>query len=250
MPALGGRNGDGPTRLHLASVRRRLREFADRDRAVFVRGFFKTGPGQYGEGDQFLGLRVPDLRKVEREFRNLPASDLRELLQSKWHEERLLALVILVDQYDRGDKKERAAIYKLYMASTDRINNWDLVDCSAPQIVGGHLAQRSRKPLYRLVKSKSIWERRIALLATFYFIRLGEFDDTFALTESLLGDKHDLIHKAGGWMLREIGKRDRDALETFLRKHAAKMPRTMLRYAIERFSPAVRRRYLNETRTV
>ncbi|MDQ6802498.1 MAG: DNA alkylation repair protein [Acidobacteriota bacterium] len=227
-----------------SQARRRLREFADPARAIFVSGFFKTGPGQYGEGDQFLGLNVPDLRKIAREFRSLPLADLRELLQSKWHEERLLALVILVDQYDRGDAKEREAIYKLYLASTSRINNWDLVDCSAPRIVGGQLEQRSRKPLYRLVKSKSVWERRIALLATLHFIRKGEFDDTFALTESLLGDKHDLIHKAAGWMLREIGKRNRAALENFLRKHAAKMPRTMLRYAIERFSPAVRRRYL------
>ena len=152
--------------------------------------------------------------------------------------------MILVKQYERGDEKLRAAIYQLYLASTATINNWDLVDCSAPQIVGGHLAERSRRPLYRLVKSKSVWERRIALLATYHLIRLGEFDDTLALTESLLGDKHDLIHKAGGWMLREVGKRDRAALEKFLRKHAAKMPRTMLRYAIERFAPAERRRYL------
>ena len=222
----------------------RLREFADAERAVFVRGFFKTGPGQYGEGDQFLGLNVPDLRKVAREFRALRLEDLRQLLKSKWHEERLLALVILVDQYSGAGEKSRAAIYKLYLASTDRINNWDLVDCSAPQIVGGHLEGRSRKPLYRLVKSKSVWERRIAILATYHFIRSGQFGDTFALAESLLGDKHDLIHKAAGWMLREVGKRDRAALEKFLRKHATKMPRTMLRYAIERFSRATRRQYI------
>src|SRR5262249_11704983 len=163
---------------------------------------------------------VPDLRRVAREFRSLPLPDLRELLQSRWHEERLLALVILVDQYERGDAKQRLAIYKLYLASSDRINNWDLVDCSAPQIVGGHLANRSRAPLDRLAKSKSVWERRIALLATFHFIRRGEFDDTFTLAEALLADKHDLIHKAGGWMLREIGKRDRKALENFLEKNA------------------------------
>ena len=242
MPVRARRDGDSPAQSHVAA--RRLRDFADRDRAAFVQGFFKTGPGQYGEGDQFLGLNVPSLRKVAREFGALPLRDLRQLLDSKWHEERLLALVILVDQYGRGDAKQRAAIYKLYMASTDRINNWDLVDSSAPQIVGGQLATRSRKPLYRLAKSKSVWERRIAILATYHFIRMGEFNDTFALTESLLDDKHDLIHKAAGWMLREVGKRDRAALEDFLRKHAAKMPRTMLRYAIERFEPAVRRRYL------
>jgi 3-methyladenine DNA glycosylase AlkD len=243
MPIRAVENGDGSPQSHVAA-RRRLREFADRDRAVFVLGFFKTGPGQYGEGDRFIGIRVPDLRKVAREFRWLPLADLRELLQSEWHEDRLLALVILVDQFERGDAKTRNAIYRLYLASTANINNWDLVDCSAPQIVGGHLAKRSRKPLYRLVKSKSVWERRISLLATYHFIRMGEFNDTFALTESLLGDKHDLIHKAGGWMLREVGKRDRAALENFLRKHAARMPRTMLRYAIERFSPSTRRRYL------
>ena len=243
MPIPAAKNRDGRDRSHVAA-RRRLRDFADRDRAVFVKGFFKTGPGQYGEGDQFLGLRVPDLRVVAREFRSLPLSSLRALLKSKWHEERSLALVILVDQYARGDDEQRSAIYKLYLASTASINNWDLVDCSAPQIVGGHLAERSRKPLYQLVKSKSVWERRIAILATYHFIRMGEFDDTFALTESLLGDKHDLIHKAAGWMLREVGKRDRAALESFLRKHARKMPRTMLRYAIERFPEATRRKYL------
>jgi len=234
----------------IVKARRRLREFADRDRAVFIQGFFKTGPGQYGEGDKFLGLRVPDLRKVAREFRSLSLTDLRALLQSKWHEERLLALVILVDQYERGDDKRRDAIYKLYLASTDRINNWDLVDSSAPQIVGGHLATRNRKLLYRLAKSKSVWERRIALLATFHFIRHGEFADNFAIAESLLDDKHDLIQKAAGWMLREIGKRDRKALEKFLNKFAPRMPRTMLRYAIERFPPATRRRFLRLSKSL
>ena len=227
---------------NLSAARRRLREFADRERAVFIQGFFKTGPGQYGEGDHFLGIRVPDVRKVAREFRSLPLADLRKLLRSKWHEDRLLALVILVDQYERGG--DRDAIYELYIASTDGINNWDLVDASAPQIVGGHLASRSRAPLYRLAKSKSVWERRIAMLATFHFIRANDFEYSLAIAEMLLGDMHDLIHKAAGWMLREIGKRDRAALEKFLAKHAARMPRTMLRYAIERLSPAARRRFL------
>ena len=244
MSVDAGRNRNGaPSRV----AARRLREFADSDRAVFIQGFFKTGPGQYGEGDRFLGLRVPDLRKVAGEFRSLPLRDLRNLLRSKWHEERLLALVILVDQYQSGDDKQRAAIFKLYLGSADRINNWDLVDCSAPQIVGGHLATRNRKLLYRLAKSKSVWERRIALLATFHFIRQGEFDDSFALVQSLLADKHDLIHKAAGWMLREIGKRDRNALEKFLNRFAPRMPRTMLRYAIERFPPATRRRFLTKS---
>ena len=221
-----------------------MRSFADPELAIFVARFFKTGTGQYGEGDRFLGLTVPDLRIVAREFRSLPLSDIRRMLASKWHEERVLALVILVDQYARGERAERDTIYALYMASTERINNWDLVDASAPQIVGAHLERRSRRPLYRLVRSKSVWERRIAVIATFHFIRLGQFDDTLALIANLLNDEHDLIHKASGWMLREIGKRDQAAEEKFLRKHAARMPRTMLRYAIERFPEPLRRRYL------
>ena len=229
----------------LTAVRRRLRTFADPVRATFVARFFKTGPGQYGEGDRFLGLQVPQLRTVAREFRSLSLADVRSMLASPWHEERLLALVILVDQFERGDEAQRKAIYAFYMASTDRINNWDLVDASAPQIVGGYLAGRSRAPLYRLAKSKSIWERRIAIIATQHFIRLGEFDDTLAIADLLLTDRHDLIHKAAGWMLREVGKRDRARLEIFLWKKVTRMQRTMLRYAIERFPAALRRRYLS-----
>jgi len=232
----------------LSAVRRRLRAFADPFRAAFVARFFKTGPGDYGQGDRFLGLQVPQLRGVAREFRSLSLADIRSLLASPWHEERLLALVILVDQFERGDDAQRKAIYALYMASTDRINNWDLVDVSAPQIVGGYLERRSRAPLYRLAKSKSIWERRIAIIATQHFIRLGEFDDTFALAAALLEDRHDLIHKASGWMLREAGKRDHAGLEAFLRENVARMPRTMLRYAIERFPEALRRKYLSHKR--
>lgn len=209
-----------------------------------MQGFFKTGPGQYGEGDRFLGSRVPDLRKVAREFASLSMTEIQSLLASPWHEERLLALVILVRQYAKGEERERNAIYALYLRSTGRINNWDLVDVSAPQIVGLHLLTRDRRPLYRLVKSRSVWERRIAIIATQQFIRGGEFEDTLALAEALLDDEHDLIHKAAGWMLREVGKRDRRALEAFLDRHAATMPRTMLRYAIERLPPARRRRYL------
>jgi len=209
-----------------------------------VQGYFKTGPGQYGHGDQFLGLNVPDLRKVAREFRSLSLSDVRALLKSRWHEERLLALLILVDQYARAGAKQQNVIYKMYMASTQSINNWDLVDLSAPRIVGPHLERRSRAPLYRLSKSKNVWRRRIAIMATFHFIRLDEFDDSFVLAEALLDDPHDLIHKAAGWMLREIGKRDQTAEEAFLKKFAPKMPRTMLRYAIERFPEPLRRKYL------
>jgi 3-methyladenine DNA glycosylase AlkD len=228
----------------LTGARKRLRQFGDRERAAFSLRFFKTGPGEYAEGDRFLGLRVPDLRKVAGEFRSLSLSDLRELLASKWHEERLLALVILTRQYARASDSERDAIYRLYLASTARINNWDLVDVSAAQIVGAHLIDRSRAPLRRLAKSRSVWERRIAVIATQQFIRAGEFEDTLAIVKSLLSDPHDLIHKAAGWMLREVGKRDRPALERFLKRNAARMPRTMLRYAIERFPPALRKKYL------
>ena len=228
---------------HIAA-RKRLRGFADRERGQFLLRFFKTGPGQYAEGDRFLGIRVPDLRRVAGEFRSLSLRDLQRLLASKWHEERLLALVILVDQYERGSETERDAIYRLYLASTKHINNWDLVDVSAPRIVGAHLLTRDRRILYRLAKSKSVWERRIAILSTAWFIRSGEFDDTLEIARGLLGDGHDLIHKATGWMLREVAKRDRKTVERFLRKYAARMPRTMLRYAIERFPSALRKRYL------
>ena len=220
----------------LVAAPKRIRELADPARGKLLLGFFKTGPGEYGEGDRFLGLRVPDVRRVAREFRTLPLTDIRKLLASKWHEERLLALVILVHQYERGDNCE--AIYRLYLASTKHINNWDLVDVSAPRIVGAHLSDRDRAPLYRLARSKSLWERRIALLAA------GKFEDIYAIVEIVLNDSHDLIHKAAGWMLREAGKRDRAALEKFLQKHGRRMPRTMLRYAIERFPAALRKRYL------
>lgn len=228
----------------LAAARKRLREFADRKRGKFLLRFFKTGRGEYAEGDRFLGVRVPDLRRVAREFRSLSLDDLRELLGSKWHEERLLALVILTEQYPRASNPEREAIYRLYLASTDRINNWDLVDVSASQIVGAHLIDQSTAPLRRLAKSRSVWERRIAIIATQRFIRAGKFDETLTIVEGLLKDSHDLIHKAAGWMLREIGKRDRSALAKFLERNASRMPRTMLRYAIEHFPRAVRKRYL------
>jgi 3-methyladenine DNA glycosylase AlkD len=227
----------------LNDLRRRLRALANPERAAHSLRFFKTGPGQYGHGDRFLGLTVPDMRRLIRDFRDLPLDDADALLASPWHEERLVALMILVEQC-RRDPAAGAAIYRLCLARTDRINNWDLVDVSAPQIVGAYLETRSRKPLYRLARSKSLWERRIAIVATQHFIRRGDVGDTLAIARLLLGDEHDLIHKACGWMLREVGKRDERGLRAFLDEHGAVMPRTMLRYAIERFAPAVRRRYL------
>lgn len=228
----------------LDDLRDSLRHASNPERATASLRFFKTGPGEYGEGDKFLGVAVPDVRKVARAGESLKARDVRQLLTSEWHEERLLGLLILVRQFERGDDRTREAVYQLYLRHTRHINNWDLVDSSAPYIVGAYLATRSRAPLRQLAKSRSLWERRIAMLATFHFIRHQEFDDALRTAEMLLGDQEDLIHKAVGWMLREIGNRDRAQLEDFLEKHAARMPRVMLAYAVEKFSAADRRRWL------
>jgi 3-methyladenine DNA glycosylase AlkD len=232
--------------MSLTAVRRRLREAGDPKDALFLQRFFKTGAGQYGAGDHFLGIRVPMTRTLSREFADLSIADAERLLHDKWHEARLLALVILVNRYARATTSgaEREKIFRTYLANTDRINNWDLVDLSAPNIVGAHLEPRSRAPLDKLAKSKSLWERRIAIVSTHWFIRHNEFDDTLRIATALLGDSHDLIHKAVGWMLREVGKRDEPTLERFLDAHAHEMPRTTLRYSIERLAPAKRNRYM------
>lgn len=224
----------------------RLRSRGNPQDAVFLAGFFKTGPGQYGEGDVFIGVRVPVIRKVANEFKRLPLPEVECLLHSSIHEERLAALVILVTQAAKADAKARRQIYDLYLANTRHINNWDLVDLSAPQIIGAYLADKSRKPLYRLARSPWLWDRRISILATFHFIRLGDFDDTLKIAEMLLADREDLMHKAVGWMLREVGKRDVGVLENFLGRHCRIMPRTMLRYAIEKFTEGKRRRYMTK----
>jgi 3-methyladenine DNA glycosylase AlkD len=232
----------------LNSVRRDLRKAARPERAKTNQWFFKTRPGDYGAGDRFLGVTVPQLRAIAREYRDLPSKYVVKLLQSPWHEERLLALLILVGQYKRADTRTRHAIHQLYLRNTTSINNWDLVDSSAAQIVGAHLETRDRRVLRRLARSKSLWERRIAMIATYYYIRQGDFKDALAIAALLRRDEHDLIHKAVGWMLREVGKRDRAAAERFLRKHASGMPRTMLRYAIEKFPQPLRRKYLSLSR--
>jgi len=236
------------TATTLSDVRGRLRALSDPDRAAVFRRFFQTGAGQYGEGDEFIGVTVPALRETCRECRGASLADIRVLLGSSIHEERLLALLLLVDAFRRGNSAERQAIYDLYLAHTSSINSWDLVDSSAPAIVGGWLHDRSRAPLRALAKSPSLWERRIAIVATAYFIRRGEFDDTLTIARLLLRDHHDLIHKAVGWMLREVGKKDGAAERRFLDTHASDMPRTMLRYAIERFPPAERYAYLRHGR--
>jgi 3-methyladenine DNA glycosylase AlkD len=229
----------------LGALRRELRAEADPDDALNLQRFFKTGKGGYGEGDRFLGVRVPVLRRLARGYRDLPATDALTLLRSRWHEERLLALLLLVGLYRRGAAADRQTIFDLYLGHTRYVNNWDLVDSSAKYIVGPHLGPDSTGVLDRLARSPAVWERRIAVLATFHWIDRGEFGPAFRVAELLLSDEHDLIHKAVGWMLREIGKRDRAAEVAFLKAHYTAMPRTMLRYAIEHFSESERRRYLD-----
>ena len=228
----------------LQEARDALREFASETDAVILQRFFKTGPGEYGEGDRFLGVRVPATRKVARMFRAMPLADAQTLLASKVHEERLLALLILIGHYQRGTADQKQEVFDLYLANTRHINNWDLVDVSAEHVVGAHLWDKSRAPLSSLAHSADLWERRIAVMATFHFIKKNQFDETLQIAELLLSDSHDLIHKAVGWMLREIGKRDLGAEEDFLRRNHQHMPRTMLRYAIEKFSEDKRRWYL------
>lgn len=228
----------------LAELEREARRLARPSKAKASSWFFRTGVGEYGDGDQFLGLTVPDQRRLVRKYRDLPLSDVRRLLRSPYHEHRLMAVLWLGDQFRRGNEKQQAAIVRLYLASTRYINNWDIVDSSAPHILGNFFLTRSRARLTRLAKSQQLWERRIAIIATQTFIRHGEFQDTIKIAAILVNDQHDLIQKAVGWMLREVGDRDRKLEERFLRRFAARMPRTMLRYAIEKFPPADREHWL------
>lgn len=238
-----------PVALTVAEIRRKLSARAEPSRVPGVSRFFKTGVGEYGEGDVFIGVRVPALREVCRECRDAGLPEIRTLLRSPVHEERALALLLLVDRFHRQDDSGRRLLYELYLSQTVFINNWDLVDCSAAAIVGGWLQERDRAPLDKLARSPSVWERRIAIVATFHFIRRGEFRDALRIADILLEDSHDLIHKAVGWMLREIGKRDGAAERRFLKTRAHRMPRTMLRYAIEKFPLAERQTYLRMGRT-
>jgi 3-methyladenine DNA glycosylase AlkD len=222
-----------------------LTHLADPEQAGVLRRFFKTGPGQYGEGDVFRGIKVPVLRQLVKKYSGLPIADAEKLLHESHHEDRMLGLLFLAAEFEKGDADIRQRIYGLYLANTRFINNWDLVDVTAPHIVGAHLFDKTRSPLRRLARSGLLWERRIAIVATFYFIRRNQFDDTLEIAGMLLDDRHDLMHKAVGWMLREVGKRDLAAAEGFLREHCTHMPRTMLRYAIERFDSDKRRAYLS-----
>ena len=231
------------------TIKKELNKLANPKQARVLQRFFKTKPGEYGEGDIFFGIKVPIQRQVVKKYyKDLPISEIPKLLRTKVHEYRLTALLIMVAKFNAKNitKSDRKKIYNLYLKNTKYINNWDLVDLSAPNIVGVYLSDKPRTILYKLAKSRSLWERRIAILATFTFIRDNDFKDTLKIARILLRDKHDLIHKAVGWMLREIGKRDLSQEENFLQAHYQVMPRVTLRYAIERFKETKRRHYMNK----
>jgi 3-methyladenine DNA glycosylase AlkD len=230
--------------LSAKEIRKKIRTLGSPERAEVAQRYFKTGPGEYGEGDIFLGLNAQEMKTVAKEYRAISLDEVLHLLQSAIHEERAIALLILVQAFAKGDDATKQQIYKLYLQQTQFINNWDLVDCSAAQIVGAFLMNQNKKPLYTLAKSKSLWERRISIISTFHFIRRQEFSETLKIARMLLTDNEDLIHKAVGWMLREVGKRNLEVEERFLIEHYEKMPRTMLRYAIEKFPEARRQMYL------
>ena len=251
----------------LEELKKELHEFENPEKAKVLRRFFKTGKGQYGEGDVFLGIQVPIQRQIAKKYLDLNFQEIQELLNSKIHEERLIALIILTNKYKKANAKDisyfgatkskekdfvgkdnltRRQIFEFYLLNTSRINNWDLVDLSAPNIVGEFLQKEDTGILRQLAKSENIWERRIAMISTYSFIRKRSFGEALAISDILLKDKHDLIHKAVGWMLREIGKRNKDVLELFLSQRHKEMPRTMLRYAIERFPYEERKKWMGK----
>ena len=226
----------------IKDLQKEIRRFTDPIRARNSTWFFKTGPGQYGEGDMFLGLNTPQMRSLSKKYRDLPLSGIQELIKSPYHEERSIAIQILVLQYPKNPK----SIYDFYLKNTKNINNWDLVDISAPYIVGNYLLDKPRSVLNQLAHSNSLWERRIAIISTFAFIRAGQPKDTLRIAKTLLTDRHDLIHKAVGWMLREVGKRcGEKQLTDFLNANIKNMPRTTLRYSIEKFPETKRKFYLS-----
>lgn len=228
-------------------IRKRLRQLSNKEIAGHSQRFFKTGEGEYGEGDKFLGVRVPVLRKLAKEFRGIALNEVILLLKSRFHEERLLSLFILIDLYKASDNQEKEKIYGLYLTHARSINNWDLVDSSAEHIAGAYLWKKNTSPLYALAESNNLWERRISIMSTFCFIKQNDFRDALKISEILLSDKEDLIHKAVGWMLREVGKRNILIEEAFLKRHSKIMPRTMLRYAIEKFPETKRKIYMNKS---
>ena len=230
--------------MSYTAVANAIKHQANPEKAAFAQRFFRTGKGEYGEGDVFLGLTVPQMRTIAKQHKQLPLKDIARLLKSKYHEFRLTALHILVYQYEKANEQGKKERYDFYMQHLGRVNNWDLVDSSAHKIVGDWLLERDKKILYKLAKSKTLWERLVAIVATGWFIRSGKLQDTFALSELLVDDSEDLMHKAVGWMLREAGKKDVVQLEKFLKKHYKTMPRTMLRYSIEKFPEKTRKMYI------
>ncbi|MEJ2272130.1 MAG: DNA alkylation repair protein [Candidatus Bathyarchaeota archaeon] len=230
----------------LNQIKNELLLVSDRERAKKLSSFFKTEKGEYGEGDVFLGISVPQQRKVAKKYTDLPLNQIKKLLSSKFHEYRLTALIILVLKYGKADYLKKKEIFDFYLENTEFVNNWDLVDLSSPKIVGDFLITNDRSILFDLVNSDNLWERRIAVLATFYFIRNDDFEDALSISKLLISDSHDLIHKAVGWMLREIGKRNKNVLKNFLNKYYKQMPRTMLRYSIEKFNEEERKHYLTK----
>jgi len=228
----------------LSRFKKDFKKLSSPEGAKIAQRFFKTGPGEYGEGDIFAGLKVPQSRELAKKYKDFGFSELQVLIRSKIHEERTIALMIMSQQFKKADEVQQTKIYKFYFKNIRHINNWDLVDGSAPYIVGPYLEKRERKILYKLARSKNLWEKRIAMLSTFYFIRQKDFKDALQIATLLLHDKHDLMHKAVGWMLREIGNRNSALEKKFLKQHAATMPRTALRYAIEKFPEAERQKYL------
>ncbi len=230
----------------LNGIKNDLKKLSDPQKAEILSRFFKTGKGDYGEGDMFLGIKVPDQRKIAKRYLDLELEKIHELIRSKIHEYRLTSLLILVEKYKKSDEITKKKIFDFYLKNTKNVNNWDLVDLSASNIVGNHLLKKDKSVLYKLAKSSSLWERRIAIISTFEFIKNNEFEDALKISELLLDDKHDLIHKAVGWMLREIGKRNQYIEEQFLKNHYNRIPRTTLRYAIERFDENKRNFYLGK----
>ena len=231
-------------KIVIQHLRAELKKLGDKDKAAFVSRYFKTGKGEYGEGDILLGLTVPVMRKIAKKYLSLPLTEVTKLLKSKIHEERFVALEMMVMKYEKGTMGEKKLVADAYVNNLATVNNWDLVDTSAPYILGDNLLHTPRKILYTLARSDNLWERRVAIVATYTFIKAGDFTDTLTIAQLLLSDSHDLIHKATGWMLREVGNKSQPALKAFLQKHYKAMPRTMLRYAIEKFPPDVRKKYL------
>ena len=225
-------------------IRRNLKELSDSAIAEQAQRFFKTGKGEYGEGDKFLGIRVPIIRKLVGKYLGVSIDEVLLLLRSSFHEERLFALLMLVQMFSRGTDKEKKEIYELYLSNTKYINNWDLVDSSASYIVGEYLENRDKQPIYDMARSEDLWERRISIMSMFHMIKCNDLNDALEISEILKNDREDLIHKAVGWMLREIGKRNLSVEKAFLKKHYKEMPRTMLRYAIEKFPEKERKMYL------